>query len=69
MKLAIRITATQKRLKWATIVKEMLNDPRTLIHLDTSGDLWIGTKTTLQSYNRQHTHMLVLQDDILPCNR
>ena len=55
-----------KRIRWAKQMREWFG-PDANIMLDLSGDLWTGAKNTLMSYKPGDTHMLVLQDDILPC--
>ena len=67
MKLAIRIQATNKRQRWVDTLLYLLNDRRAKAIFDNRLQLWNGAKTTLLSYNKTHTHMLVLQDDVLPC--
>jgi len=67
MKLAINIQATHKRDFWIKTLLFMLNDKRAKPCFDTTDSLWGGAKQTLQSYTPSTTHLLVLQDDILPC--
>ncbi len=64
--LAIRKQASGKRKRWVQTMKHLLdNDPRILVIEDDKQNLWEGAKKTLQSYQKWHNHVLVLQDDIL----
>ena len=73
MNLAVRIQATEQRKRWVdTLVVHLLNqEPHNSdiqVVVDKSHDLWSGAKATLQSYTQGfHTHVLLLQDDVLPC--
>jgi hypothetical protein len=67
MKLSIRIQHVKKRERWAKTLKYLLGDKRTKIITDQKNILWEGAKKTLQSYDHKATHLLVLQDDVLPC--
>ena len=66
-KLAIRIQATDRRKRWADLMPTILKDRRTEVIFDDTRTLWGGAQKTLMSYDRDDTHMLLLQDDILPC--
>lgn len=71
-KLAVRIQHIPKRERWAKYLAQMLNEnrqPQNKLEIitDEKYDLWTGAKKTLQSYKPGDTHLLVLQDDILPC--
>lgn len=65
--LAIRIQSAGKRPQWVNQMKGMLDcDPRLKVIINFES-LWDSAKETLESYGPEDTHMLVLQDDILPC--
>lgn len=69
MKLAIRIQHKAGHREWW--VKQMINllgnDKRIQVSTDYEGNLWNNCRKTLTSYGADDTHLLVLQDDILPC--
>ncbi len=67
MRLAINIQATVERKNWIKVMQGILNDKRAVPVFDTKHDLWEGAKATLKNYKKGTTHMLVLQDDVLPC--
>ena len=66
MKLCVRINATTKRQRWAYELQNMLGIKAQIIW-SKSGDLWGGVKYTLEQYEQDDTHMLIVQDDVLPC--
>lgn len=68
MNLAIRIQNTPKRQRWANSLRMWLCRPRQVqIITDTENDLWGSAVHTLTSYGPEYTHVMVLQDDVLPC--
>jgi hypothetical protein len=67
MKLAINIQHVPGRERWAETMRYMLADRRVTIQTDDKRDLWEGCKKVLTNRPKGTTHVLVLQDDILPC--
>ena len=68
MKLAVRIQSGGNRDRWVKAMFHMLGNDRRIesVASETPG-LWESAKATLSSYHEGDTHMLVMQDDILPC--
>ena len=72
MNLAVRIQHNQgKRDRWANLLFRVLMpeiDPLADDVKVLGGDtLWQSCINVLSSYEKKHTHVLVLQDDVLPC--
>jgi hypothetical protein len=67
MKLAVRIQHTPSRKRWCGVLKRLLNHRYTQVITDDKGNLWEGAKKTMGSFGPKDTHILILQDDILPC--
>lgn len=67
MKLDIRIQTTGRRNWWLTELEHLLNDKRVKPVLGGGNNLWEDAKHVLLSYSKTATHLLVLQDDVLPC--
>jgi mRNA-degrading endonuclease YafQ of YafQ-DinJ toxin-antitoxin module len=68
MKLAIRIQHKAKsREHWLKTMLLILNDKRVKVVTDADHSLYGSWKKTIQSHTKKDTHILILQDDILPC--
>jgi len=68
MKLSIRIQhKANRREEWLKTLLHLLNDKRAKVITDRSHSLYGSWKETVKSYSRRSTHILVLQDDVLPC--
>lgn len=67
MKLEIRIQTIGKREWWLRNLLFLLNDKRVKPIYGSGFDLWTDAKKVLTSYSKKTTHLLVLQDDVLPC--
>ncbi len=72
LQLAVRIQHVPERKRWADYLHQMLSESETYpLQIKTVEDdkheLWSGAKKTLQSFGPRDTHVLVLQDDVLPC--
>ena len=70
MNLAVRIQHNPQRERWTKTLKNILADDSSReirVITDTQNDLWNSAKITLQSYDAGDTHMMVLQDDVMPC--
>ncbi|HEX2910409.1 MAG TPA: hypothetical protein VH186_06340 [Chloroflexia bacterium] len=65
--LAINIQHTPRRDRWTKALVSLIEDSRVTVVTDETNNLWNGAQQTLTTYTKAHTHMLVLQDDILPC--
>lgn len=64
-KLSIAIQHHPSRLKRKKDLLEQLQDDR--VKVIAEGDLWNNCKACLRSYDKDSTHILVLQDDIEVC--
>lgn len=73
MKLAIRIKHNPKatrvdRKEWLNVMKAILNDPRVQIYNDSAGDPYQSICGLYGDVVKENpTHLLVLEDDVLPC--
>ncbi len=69
MSLAIRIQHKAGHREWYTdkLIEMLDNDKRIEVFTDKNNDLWGNCRKMLTSYKNSDTHMLVLQDDIVPC--
>ena len=69
-KLGIRIQHNCMRMRWLEVMKNLL-DSRCASQVkaipDPTGSLWGSCKAVLTSYLPDDTHVMVLQDDVLPC--
>lgn len=66
MNLAIHIQHTAERKHWTKILLKILNNDATEVYVGEKKSLWEDAKKVL-SHRPSHTHVLVMQDDILPC--
>jgi len=55
------------RERWTSFLVQMLDDYRVHVTYDRSGDLWESAKLVLTSYPKEASHVMVIQDDCLPC--
>lgn len=68
MKIAYRIQHGQgTRDHWLKLLLLMLDSKKVEVHTDKTHSLWQSCSDTLTSYRKGDTHVLVLQDDVLPC--
>lgn len=73
MRLAVRIQTKGTRERWTELLLDLLEQEIYSKHLDVSirivsnKNLWQSCKDTFLSTDENDTHILVLQDDVLPC--
>jgi hypothetical protein len=78
MKIGLRIQSVPERARWRTLLFDTIlseyksrldhNDLGSVkIIVDTEHNLWNCAKRTLSSHEKGDTHLLILQDDVLPC--
>lgn len=64
MKLAVRIQHVESRPHWVKVLDQLIDHRAQII---SNGSCWDTAKKCLQSVEPDDTHVLVLQDDVIPC--